>query len=68
MKNVYIIMAVHTRCYGDNFIIERRPVAVADSMETAKKILSEKKYSDPNVKYVTQKWDIIDSTYGMASL
>lgn len=35
MNSVYIIMAVHTRCYGDNFIIERRPVDVADSKEAA---------------------------------
>lgn len=68
MENVYVILAVHTRRYGARVFSERRPVAVADCMETAKKILSEKKYSDPNVKYITQKWNVIDSTYGMASL
>lgn len=68
MNSVYIITANITRCYGDKFIKERRPVAVADSMETANKIVSNKKYAAPNVKYVIKKFNIMDSTYGMASL
>lgn len=68
MKDVYIILAVVTRRYGARVFSERRPVAVADSMEIAKKIVSEKKYADPKVKYVIQKWDVMNSTYGMSSL